>query len=112
MHPNNTNNSNNAYNNLSTNNLDQNIPGNPKHYPPRHLNTYNLRAHMNNNTSNNCTNNGNIKVNNLDLITDCMDDGNYDIEGHTVTHNGHIINNRQMRRIYGNSPFNRHETKL
>ncbi len=85
-----------------------------KHYPAQNLNSYNLREHMNNN-NNNCTNNknSNMKVNNLDLINNCMDnDSNFEVEGNSVNHNGHVMTNRQMRRLYGNSPFNRHETKL
>ena len=99
--------SNNGFNNLTTNNLNNNIQHSAaeKQYPP-----YNLRTNISSPGSN-------IKVNNLDLINDCMASvTSYDQynQSNMGSSNGgaNMIGSRQMRMRYGNNAFNRHETKL
>jgi hypothetical protein len=51
---------------------------------------------------------GNLKVNNLDLINGCIDN-RFDIQSSQQ----HVASSKQSRaKTFGQNPFNRHETKL
>lgn len=88
--------SNNGFNNLTTNNLNNNLLPVADKYPP-----YNLRTNISSPSSN-------IKVNNLDLINDCMES----VTSYDQYNQSNLVGSRQMRMRYGNHAFNRHETKL